>query len=1237
MKKLIILLGLFISVAKLYAQNEITPPQIVPLSPNAASLGKYGDVPVSLYTGQSQVSLPLYEIKLSNYVLPISLSYNYSGMKVEDYGSWVGTGWTLNTNGVINRQVRGLPDEREYGYNGIKRVGNSNIIPLLPSLPQGIIGLNESQMLFLEELTKGNRDGEPDMFVFNFPSGSGKFFFDETHNYNYPNTDGSVPAIETKTNPIFVPQQTYNLEAKFNHNRTLNIEKGVIESFKITDNSGNVYLFDKLEASNNPNIELGDSDRPDFCNTWYLSKITTPNNDVIEFVYTPKQISLPPTINESREIPLEIRPEFDMGRISKHSNTTYYGSSAYEQVLTEIRFPNGKIKFIEGSERADWGFTNTSGGAKQKELGEVQIVDINDRIIKKFIFAYEYSNRILLKSIKEIGISYQNNQLIEDTSKPPYQFEYIGGIPVINENVLKSQDHWGYYNVANNTTLLPSYKGTGINLSAGASYQINFEGGNREPNWNGIRAGLLTKIIYPTGGNTQLFYEQHEYSSELNKVCNPCSAELSSITTTATASISSSGSIMDTKTIVIEEGANCVEISYDFNIPCVDDMVDMVITNNENGQRVFEQNIERRGAGLSYSPPTLQSSPFKITLPSGNYNIHVSVNRGGQGFGCSSAVRASVSVKSLNIITANGKKYINIKTGGARVAKTMSCSDGTNTNCITKEYSYQNADYPLLSSGVLVCNWAYQYNKTVKLEEAGDPQHASFLLEYNVLVLTSQSQSAMTTTQGSHIGYSQVAIKEGVNGIGGQNYHYFTTTNDFPDIGIVAFPFAPQTSIDWQRGALTRNVGKKYDVNITNTNLLNIKETNLTYTILPTKTYNKTISVKTGRIYEDKSSSFSSILTRLNWYQYQKYSLNSGFQYNTQSTDRLYSQSEPTKYIETTTEYKYSDKHLQPIETKTTNSVVGEQIITLMKYPLDYSFAPTPAPTGIALGIKNLQNKNIISPVIEKYTIRKNGASEKVTSGMITTFKESQPLPDKIFLMKGDNTMNSVPPILNPTTGTTTANFKPSEVGVDNSFVIDDNYEERAAFHSYEQGNLLEHSKTNDIRTTFIWGYNNTLPIAEVVNARQAQVFHTSFEEDAIATAGTETQPAKTGRKYKSGSFTISFAPLALNGADGHGTKYILSYWYKENASDATWKFFEGTYTAPTTISRAAIDEIRIFPENAMMTTMTYEPLVGKTSVTDPNNVSTYFEYDGLQRLQYIKDQDGNLIQKTEYHYKKQD
>ncbi len=50
-------------------------------APNAASLGKYGDIPVSLYTGVPNVDIPIYTIKDNNLTLPISFSCHTSGLK----------------------------------------------------------------------------------------------------------------------------------------------------------------------------------------------------------------------------------------------------------------------------------------------------------------------------------------------------------------------------------------------------------------------------------------------------------------------------------------------------------------------------------------------------------------------------------------------------------------------------------------------------------------------------------------------------------------------------------------------------------------------------------------------------------------------------------------------------------------------------------------------------------------------------------------------------------------------------------------------------------------------------------------------------------------------------------------------------------------------------------------------------------------------------------------------------
>jgi len=55
---------------------------------------------------------------------------------------------------------------------------------------------------------------------------------------------------------------------------------------------------------------------------------------------------------------------------------------------------------------------------------------------------------------------------------------------------------------------------------------------------------------------------------------------------------------------------------------------------------------------------------------------------------------------------------------------------------------------------------------------------------------------------------------------------------------------------------------------------------------------------------------------------------------------------------------------------------------------------------------------------------------------------------------------------------------------------------------------------------------------------------------------------------------------------------------------------------------------------NALVTTYTYKPLIGMNSSTDAKGMTTYYEYDAFQRLKTIKDQNGNILKQTDYHYK---
>lgn len=188
------------------AQTKQHP--LIPQSPNAASLGKYGDIDVSLYTGQVNPSVNLFNIKFNDFSFPISLNYASSGLKVHEIPSWVGMGWSLSATGVINRQVRCVPDEQNHGYNGllatatvIESINNGSYTP---TAAYSSITKND----FKIKVGKTDYDGEPDLFNFSFGSFGGKFIFDETQT-------GS-----TIKNAVFIPRQAMTVAATFNYNTT---------------------------------------------------------------------------------------------------------------------------------------------------------------------------------------------------------------------------------------------------------------------------------------------------------------------------------------------------------------------------------------------------------------------------------------------------------------------------------------------------------------------------------------------------------------------------------------------------------------------------------------------------------------------------------------------------------------------------------------------------------------------------------------------------------------------------------------------------------------------------------------------------------------------------------------------------------------------------------------------------------------------------------------------------------
>ena len=141
--------------------------------------------------------------------------------------------------------------------------------------------------------------------------------------------------------------------------------------------------------------------------------------------------------------------------------------------------------------------------------------------------------------------------------------------------------------------------------------------------------------------------------------------------------------------------------------------------------------------------------------------------------------------------------------------------------------------------------------------------------------------------------------------------------------------------------------------------------------------------------------------------------------------------------------------------------------------------------------------------------------------------------------------------------------------------------------------------------------------------------YYDGFEEGS----GTSTKDdCRTGHLSFIGAYNKVLSGLSSR-------SYVLSYWLKSGTSWALQtqppvNVTGGTYAI--SIPNGQIDDVRFCPVDAQMTTYTYDPLIGMTSATDSNNQTTYYDYDGFQRLINVRDKDRNIIKHTDYHYQNQ-
>lgn len=213
-------------------------PKDIP-TPNAASLGKYGDIPVSYFTGRANVSIPLYELKVRDFTLPITLDYDAGGVLPNSLPSWVGQNWTLNVGGVIIRTVKGRYDEWIYPRQ-TNLTWAKNYYQSLDMLPKLLADGTDDYKALRENVEMGRNDLAPDIFSFSFLGRTGKFFLGADGNWKVESEDNLEVLFDyTNANNFispFIEKYPYKQASDNNQRKT-------IKGFTIRDEQGYTYEF----------------------------------------------------------------------------------------------------------------------------------------------------------------------------------------------------------------------------------------------------------------------------------------------------------------------------------------------------------------------------------------------------------------------------------------------------------------------------------------------------------------------------------------------------------------------------------------------------------------------------------------------------------------------------------------------------------------------------------------------------------------------------------------------------------------------------------------------------------------------------------------------------------------------------------------------------------------------------------------------------------------------------------
>ena len=564
-KRIISFIGAAIILPLTIFSQERLPYQIP--TPGAEAICKFGNVPISYYTGTPNISVPIHTFSIRGVELPISLDYDATGVRVNQLPSWTGENWTLCAGGCITRTINGYPDELIVAMPDVYMPLSFNYFQNYNVLPNELDNLTNSNL----RTTFHEIDLEPDVFHFNFMGHCGTFFL---------GNDGQWKVRSDENFDVLFDVSDY-----INHLKTPFItqvpdqssiepaQPKVIEGFRLRDSEGNLYAFGfsdtAIEYTTDMVCTPNDSHAYWYATSWYLTQVNDKFGNLLyrlhyergKFIAQLYQAYECNRIEKDQEIPWYFIIHANDHAFTGMTQTSYrnfpYNCQLDSPVyLTRISCVNGNYaEFTSAYNTPDpscqyasvlsqfyYHLNCLAYGEDINEWPTVTMPAFWLQDTRPEVLAHQYNptatnnanyllSRTRGKGLRSISIGttrtsqtfsrgvtleyfnanqgrphlrsvsfwhYKYNGAREYERSYDFTYDHYDQLPT--DYLTAAVDHWGYYNGREYPTL-PEFS------DAEAYYN------KRQPDAARCKIGMLTKVVYPTGGASCYEYEPNYYSS----------------------------------------------------------------------------------------------------------------------------------------------------------------------------------------------------------------------------------------------------------------------------------------------------------------------------------------------------------------------------------------------------------------------------------------------------------------------------------------------------------------------------------------------------------------------------------------------------------------------------------------------------------------------------------------------------------------------------------------------------